>query len=321
MGSVRCNPFLAHWVEVLRRADGRTVDVEVLGGKVEGDVEVSAEVVDAVRVEWIQRILSCAEADGDALGAMTPRQVFEMAGTSAKKGFEIEPYVRILVEEEILDKSYLPSTSTSTATATASSASPPLTNGHPTHNPQPTPHYAHTDWKQTLLFNLSKDPSTAVRDLTRLPLQLPHLDFLTKLLTDHTLEAHSIEPIPVILSYIQHSLRTIERMEAPPLPSSSTPVNTNTNTSTNTHNNTNTNNGEGPEDENEDETIWEYGKEAQTRSVKLLLLFVKSLIRKGLVGVDVLYFEIQEICYRYVWIGEVRGFRKWVEEGEVGEVG
>ena len=57
-----------------------------------------------------------------------------------------------------------------------------------------------------------------------------------------------------------------------------------------------------------------HGREAQCRAVKLLLLFVKNLIRKGLVGTDVLYFEIQEICVRYVWIKEVRDFRLWIEE-------
>jgi hypothetical protein len=49
--------------------------------------------------------------------------------------------------------------------------------------------------------------------------------------------------------------------------------------------------------------------------VRLLLLFIKNLMRKGLVGIEVLYFEIQEICVRYVWIREVREFRGWVEEG------
>jgi hypothetical protein len=59
----------------------------------------------------------------------------------------------------------------------------------------------------------------------------------------------------------------------------------------------------------------EYGKEAQSRHILLLLLFIKSLIRKGLVELDVLYFEIAEITVRYVWIKEVREFRTWAEEG------
>jgi hypothetical protein len=47
----------------------------------------------------------------------------------------------------------------------------------------------------------------------------------------------------------------------------------------------------------------------------VLLLFIKNLIRKGLVGTEVLYFEIQEICVRYIWIKEVRDFKTWVEQG------
>jgi hypothetical protein len=38
-------------------------------------------------------------------------------------------------------------------------------------------------------------------------------------------------------------------------------------------------------------------------------------MRKGLVGPQVLYFEVQEICVRYVWVREVREFRNWVEGG------
>jgi hypothetical protein len=41
------------------------------------------------------------------------------------------------------------------------------------------------------------------------------------------------------------------------------------------------------------------------------LLFIKSLLRKGLVQMDTLFYEIAEITVRYVWIKEVREFRTW----------
>ena len=59
----------------------------------------------------------------------------------------------------------------------------------------------------------------------------------------------------------------------------------------------------------------EYGKEAQSRAVKLLLLFIKNLIVKDLLGTQWFYLEIEEICVRYVWIKEVRDFRTFLEEG------
>jgi len=49
--------------------------------------------------------------------------------------------------------------------------------------------------------------------------------------------------------------------------------------------------------------------------VKLLVLFVRNLIRKGMVGPEQMFYEIQEICVRYVWVREVREFRAFIEEG------
>lgn len=56
-------------------------------------------------------------------------------------------------------------------------------------------------------------------------------------------------------------------------------------------------------------------REAQIRAIKLLVLFIRNLIRKGVVGPEEIFFEIREICVRYIWIREVREFRVWVEEG------
>ncbi|KAF2851831.1 hypothetical protein T440DRAFT_478340 [Plenodomus tracheiphilus IPT5] len=293
-GAITRNPFLSHWVETLQRLEKDGLKgVSAATKSYDVKTEPTAQVIAAVRVEWIKKILSGLDSDMSILSAMSPRHLYDTARLSVKKPFKIQPYIQILVEEEIYDKSHLP------ATSSAPPDSPPKppttmtthTNGYASNESPKTSPYSHTDWKTTLLANLSQNPSTAVHELTRLPLELPHLDFLTKLLTDRTLESHSIDPTPVILSYIQHSLRTIEKMSSPP-PTLDTALETLSPTT----------NGNSAGD-SDGVVIIEYGKEAQSRCVKLLLLFIKSLIRKGLVGVEALYFEIQEVCFSRLFRG------------------
>jgi hypothetical protein len=144
-------------------------------------------------------------------------------------------------------------------------------------------------WKQGMLSRLETEPEHAIPELTHLPLELSSLDFLTTLLQEHTLQALNIEPAPVIADYIQHALRMMEQMGRSA--------------------------GETGAAEAETDVLLESGPEAQTRAVKLLLLFMRSLIRKDLLPLESIYFEIQEICVRYVWIREVREFRAFVEDG------
>lgn len=138
-------------------------------------------------------------------------------------------------------------------------------------------------WKLGILSRLETEPQLAIPELTHLPLELSSLDFLTTLLQERALPQAKIDPAPVIADFIQHALRLTEGMGGPSQPS-----------------------GEGPV---------ESGREAQTRAVRLLLLFMRNLIRKDLLPLESMYFEIQEICVRYVWIREVRDFREFVEEG------
>ncbi|CBX98840.1 hypothetical protein IAQ61_007542 [Plenodomus lingam] len=320
LGDVRWNPFLSHWVNYIQCLDTESANkaLSVAGSYDAATREPSAEVIVAVRGEWIKKMLSSGlESD---IHAMTPRTLHHLASLSVKKPFAIQPYLQILLDDGIYSTSDLPVSSTPDSTPPTSP--PGLTNGHPG---QDTPG-ANADWKDGIRERLARQPCTAVHELSRLPLQLPHLDFLTKLLAEHTLESHSIDPEPVVLSYIQHSLRTIERMgSAPPLAgqdlhprqdSSTTSTTTTTTTTPPANDPTNANTNPPHNNDEDEEPIWEYGKEAQARHVRLLLLFIKSLIRKRLLGMDTLYFEIQEICYRYVWIGEVREFRRWVGEGD-----
>jgi hypothetical protein len=162
-------------------------------------------------------------------------------------------------------------------------------------------------WKQDILGRLEHDRDSAISELTHLPIELSYLDFLTTLLQDQILQQFSIEPDPVIRDYLQHALRLAEEMGQPP-GSGSGSVEDGSSGGTN-----------GGSMETADGI--DHGRTAQVRAVKLLLLFIRNLIRKALLPPEAIYFEIQEICVRYVWIKEVREFRVFIEEGGTAEQG
>ncbi|KAH7068168.1 hypothetical protein BKA63DRAFT_107394 [Paraphoma chrysanthemicola] len=283
---LKLNPFLSHWVETLQRLDNPSVSAPDLS---DGENATTVEVINMARTLWIKTLLDGAEL-GHYLAA-TPRQVArELLKNGQPKDFDLQAYVRMLEDEGIYEKTPEPEFN----------ASLPVHGDVDARNPEgqkkgEAPEHSYEDeiqqHKDSILKHVQSQPDTAIFELTHLPINITYLDFLTTLLADHTLEKHSIDPAQVITQYIQHALRTVERMDKPPSP----PVG-------------------GPDEAAEGEQL-EYGKEAQSRHILLLLLFIKSLIRKGLVELDVLYFEIAEITVRYVWIKEVREFRSWAEEG------
>lgn len=310
---IRHNPFLSHWVESFQRLDALQDEATHEDDHVPaGETGLAARTVAAARAEWIKDILLSGETGVQELAALTPRIFYDSTTRSAwGKPFKIQPYLRMLVEEGIYDALLMPAPEPETTVHAAQRIEPaqPLANANANANVtkklESIQQHAQDDWKTVILQMLAKQPDIAIQALTHLPLQLLHLDFLTQLLGDHTLEAHAIDPAPIITSYIQHSLRTIERMGEPP------PIREEEDgfagADSDAHHPMAETNG-----------IWEYGQEAQSRSVKLLLLFIKSLLRKSLLGAEGLYFEIQEICVRYVWMKEVRDFRAWVQgEGEM----
>jgi hypothetical protein len=259
---LRHNPFLSHWIEALQRLGNND-------RRRSSDSNVTAEGVSAARVELIKTLLRGTRD----MSSATPRELYTaLTAERHRPAFDIQPYVRMLEEEGIYPA--LPSPSSPTPASTPASPASQRSDFN--------------NWKLSIPHRLATDPGPALDELTRLPIELPALDFLTTLLTQHTLTDHAIDPAPVITSYIQHALRRVEQMGLPPESGV----------------------GAGAADEHVDT-----GREAQSRAVRLLLLFFKNLMRKGLVGMQVLYFEIQEICVRYVWIREVREFRGWVEEG------
>jgi hypothetical protein len=295
---VEVNPFLTHWVEAVVRMECGYVNLRSYSGWLFMKFSLTLNCdscstgndatndIFRTRAACIKGLICANGADG--MPGVSPHETLHKATMDDPYAsvFDIRKYMHILVDTEVWDKSLM-----------SEFPAPPkqVSNGkkaafEPIAQEEP--------WQQVMLRKLSKQPEIAVQEITRLPLQIEHLEFLNKLLTDHTFEAHSIERSSVITPYIQHALRLVEEMEAPP-PTSDQDLPTN-----------------GSIDGMEDgPTIVEYGKEAQSRAVKLLLLFIKNLIVKDLLGTQWFYLEIEEICVRYVWIKEVRDFRTWLEEG------
>ncbi|XPT01546.1 hypothetical protein M3J09_010678 [Ascochyta lentis] len=276
---LRHNPFLSHWVEAIQRLEraGTTTQHGQLTA-----LDISAEDISATRLEMIKGMLG--SKDPNIFATATPKQLYDARHRTTS--FHVQPYVRMLEEEGI----YEPSPVTDL---------PKFTH----HDSDDTPRKpTFQEWKQDLLRHLSSDPAAACQDLTHLPIALPALDFLTTLLTEHTLAKHDIESAPLVTSYIQHALRLVEHMGQAPGPNAEPPRQTEIGIEMDTE-------------------MLDHGREAQSRAIRLLLLFIRNLIRKGLMGMDVLYFEIQEICVRYMWIKEVRDFRSWIEEGKAMDEG
>ncbi|UPX17253.1 uncharacterized protein EKO05_0007619 [Ascochyta rabiei] len=268
---LRLNPFLSHWVEAIQRLQGDATKTQATA------LDISTEDISATRLEMIKGMLG--SNDPNIFATATPKQLYNARHRTTP--FDVQPYVRMLEEEGI----YEPSPMTAL----------PKPTHHETNDTPRKPTFQ--EWKHDLFRHRTSDPAAAFEDLTHLPIALPALDFLTTLLTEHTLAEHNIDSAPLVTSYIQHALRLVEHMGHSPGLNTEPPHQTEIGIETDT------------------ETL-DHGREAQSRAVQLLLLFIKNLIRKGLMGVEVLYFEIQEICVRYMWIKEVRDFRSWIEEGK-----
>ena len=153
---------------------------------------------------------------------------------------------------------------------------------------------------------LHVNPEETARAITRLPLDLTSLDLFTILLDMRAFEPEGIDPSHITREYIQHCLRIIERLGSAFSPSSD-------------HSSTSPNPLAFPEGYEDPNGATPGGREEQARAVKLLVLFMKNLFMKGLLPVQELLFEIEEVCVRFIWIPEVRDFRRFLEGGAIGD--
>lgn len=309
---LRHNPFLSHWVEAIQRLEQ---DLQTLSGQGSSRATESVSVGDviATRLEMIKRIL-LRNVDVDST---TPRALYDdrYPGTP----FDVQPYIRMLEEEGIYE-----------APANTVEAHPPPTSGksddhdknphHPTPalSPQQTPSaLTFADWKSSILASMHSNPSLVTTQLTRLPLLLPALDFLTDLITTSTLSTHNIDPKPIVLHFTQHALRLVEHMGQPP-DLDSHPIHS---TSTQPPTSSSTTAGPSTTPIGFPSSPTTHGRAAQTRALRLLLLFLRNLVKKGWVDTDpgeeyTLYWDLEGLFTSYMWLGEVREFKRLIEEGE-----
>ncbi|KAF2652787.1 hypothetical protein K491DRAFT_32257 [Lophiostoma macrostomum CBS 122681] len=287
--ALRHNPFLSHWVETIQRLERSTTPPKSPPTYVPSQTTsvLNLSVIYAVRVGVLKSMLESYSAAGFA--QLSPEGIYKEYcegrwGTS----FEARKYIEMLEEEGIYE--------TKPSDARAPAPEPTVEKGKGALTEQAKLN-SRQQWKQDILGRLENDRDSAVSELTHLPIELSHLDFLTTLLQDQILQQFSIEPDPVIRDYLQHALRLAEEMGQPP----------------GSVENVSSEGTNGVLMEATDGT--DYGRTAQVRAVKLLLLFIRNLIRKALLPPEAIYFEIQEICVRYVWIKEVREFRVFIEEG------
>lgn len=245
------------------------------------------------RADFVRSILQ--GQDMSTQTRQSPRSQFEQLRSSATslarlQQFDVSPFVRILEEEGVYDQS----------TVGNGTAVPPPTEPKLKDKDKPIDRLTNAQkWKQNMITNLHSSPESTISALTHMPIDLPALDLLTTLLQERRLEELSIEPSPVIHQYMQQALRQVEDMTQP--------LSTNFSES-----------GELPVQDtvgSGNDREREHGRAAQSRAINLLLLFMKNLIRKALIPPEDLYFEISEICVRYMWSKEVRDFRAFIEEG------
>lgn len=303
---LRHNPFLSHWVEAIQRAANQsTRSQQHATNRSDTERGLGKEDVHTVRVGFIKELLQ--SLDSSQFARLTPETLYmKYVGTQKEKvAFDINTYIRILEDEGIYERATPATPSPSTTSDQQSERSTPSTQ----------------QWRKSLLSRLETHPESTIQELTHLPIDLPTLDLLTTLLQEKTLQKLSIDPTNTIRSYLQHALRTLESMSQPPNPISPTTEHA-PNRHTNNDNNANdltadpTLSHEQQQQQQLHQPPTERSRPAQIRAIKLLLLFMRNLIRKALIPPEDLYFEIQEICVRYVWVKEVREFRDFVERGE-----
>ncbi|KAG9194898.1 hypothetical protein G6011_04933 [Alternaria panax] len=294
--SMRHKPYLTHWVEALIRANEESTkeQEDTLASNGTNAAPTTADIRNT-RARYITVLLSEEPSSSQA----TPQMVLaDLHNENALAAFDLLPYMQMLVEEEVWDK--LPEPQSRASEQPAQNHTVIAKQKKSLHKDQAQESDSSQSWDEAILRKLKEEPEQAVQELAHLPLEIPSLDFLTKLHVNRAFEDVGIDGQDVTLHYIQHALRLIEKMEAPPPTLQQDPT---TNGSTNSAGNTT--------------PIVEYGKEAQSRAVIILLLFIKSSISKGFLEATSLFFELQEICVRYVWIKEVRDFRAWAQ-GQLG---
>ncbi|KAI9764219.1 MAG: hypothetical protein M1840_008609 [Geoglossum simile] len=342
---IRMNPFLSHWVEVIRdweRTPGRD-------GKQRARPATTIRGVDldifSARVQLVRGILA---GEGVELGDYSPQEFYvHLANTFRGRVVDVGKFEESLEDMEIYDKPAKRESEIVKDTAKQEEEDPDVVRqrwialiiASPKQQMPPesvdfiinrlqrtvaivTPqlvsytarHLAETvevnfQWTVRLLElilghrQIRADPKQAeprqqlMTAITRLPSTIMPMDLITTLLIKGC-----VEDVPwMVHGFLANALRAIEHMGSRTPTSahtqhleqyydeSSSPVTL-------------------PEASGMVTPIGERGRAAQVQAIRLLAVFINSLVTKRLMSVQELYFEIEEIGVRYIWIPEARGF-------------
>ncbi|KAI4676418.1 uncharacterized protein J4E88_007336 [Alternaria novae-zelandiae] len=298
--------YLSHWIEALQEINNEAAEGQE--DKATSNDTVTAAEARRTRAEYIMGLLLWEPSSSKA----SPHLILDrlkMDGVPLAT-FDLEPYMCMLVETEVWDE--LPEPKVRAPAQPVQKPTAPAEDEESLHVTQAQEVNSSQSWDEAIIRKLKFEPEQAVQELAHLPLELSSLEFLTKLHTNHTFVDSGIDGQDVTIHFIQHAMRLIEKMEAPP---STSQEETTTNGTTNgTANGTANGTTNGSTNGVSNGTpIVEYGKDAQRRAVMILLLFIKSSITKGFVEAGALFYELQEICIRYIWIKEVRDFKAWTQ--------
>jgi hypothetical protein len=144
-------------------------------------------------------------------------------------------------------------------------------------------------------------PGDALQWLIHLPPTLAALDFLTKMLSagDESFKLYGVSAADVAREHLQQALRHIEELGSV----------ANRNLARSGESDAGSSNAaggggaDGPEG----------GAAEQAQAVKVLVVYLRNLIGRGILPLDIVYLDVQEVCVRYIFLAEVREFRTWLQ--------
>jgi hypothetical protein len=184
--------------------------------------------------------------------------------------------------------------------------------------------------EEAFLAWLASSPGDALAFLVRLPPTLPTLDLATKVLSSATLlPSRGIEPADVAREHLQHALRFVEGLrsssaggggDGEPAAGSGGGGGAGR-ASAAALGRLRRGGGGGDGGDGDDEGGDEGGgggAEGQARAVALLVVYLRNLIASGVLPLDRVWLDVQEVCVRYIWLPQVREFRAWLEGSVVG---
>lgn len=310
---IKVHPFLSHWVETVLRlqeklASGAGAGIRKSSNSNGEDKEANFAWAMAMktRLEVIRCILA---VDTKVLGQETPQSLVERAMNG--RSVDVKQALEWLYEGGVWDRPspalpdpFLSSSEPpglSTRTKSSDQPQPPLKNGTdnppttdstiPDTPPEPPPSKLPKadETLKDLRAALALDPTSTILDLRHLPIALPNLETITTFLTSPLPSDYAIDAASFSRDYIQHCLRTLEAKTVPV-----------------------------DADDPFAAAVRGIDREEVGRLVRLLLLFMRSLLDKGVCGFGELEWEFREVFVRYVWVPEVREMREVFGVDEMG---